>query len=221
MTTNPILLKAGFLILGLHLTLASSAHAGGPALLDLPITGLNAKNGPQLVEQLSTRLEDKLGPHGQVSLAAAGRDGLVRIRLGWNRIVTLDDVDRALQGTEFRIDRNQLQFFGVVRLEVKGIKDLAALETALAPEADQKNLLTRPLKEGTTAITITDPRRDPGNLFTHRDLIRIVKEHGGQLTSINWGNTDAEGVTERENVSFHCRQPYGARLLSSATLPAR
>lgn len=221
MTTNPILMKAGLLLVGLHLTVVSTAQAGGGAYLDLPVTGLTNRTGPQLIEQLSSGLEPKLGKHGKVTLPTAGRDGTVRILLGWNRILTLDDVDEALKGSEFRVDRNQLQFFGAIRLEVKGIDDLDALKKALFPEGSEHSFFSRNGAEATTVLTITSARRGQNALFTHRELQRIMGEQGGQLTSINWGNTDALGVTEAENTCFHCRDPYGARRLERTALTAK
>ena len=202
MKTNPTnTMKAALMALAL----TTAAYAGGPALLQLPVEGVTPKNSAQC-EKL---LEEKLGPVLANWKNGAGGDdvkmlvkdslNLIQLRPGRDQL-SLGDVEKALKGSPFSIKRDQLQYVGVVQLQIGEMKDHKKFVSKLAA-LDGKNLvtMTEKSKGGGLLITLRDPKYGIGVVISHQRLTSFLTENKVKLNSISWCGR------------FHCGAPFGAR----------
>ena len=201
MKTNPTTtLKAALIALALSAT----AHAGGPALLQLPVEGVTPKNSAQC-EKL---LEEKLGPSlsnwnngaqgGDVQMLVKDSQNLIQLRPG-RAPLSLADIETVLKGSPFSIKRDQLEFIGVMHVQVGKMNDHEKFAEQLAA-IDGKNLMaySEVTKDGNVMITLTLHNKG----VTHKRLTSYLTENKVDLIAISWSGR------------FHCRAPFGARLVT-------
>ena len=226
MTKNTTPMRTGLLALALQCGIAASALAGGPALLELPLEGVTKDNRAQCI----ALFEKKMGKYltgwdparftRDVTLVDAANTTSIRLRLGAGH-VSLSAIEEVLAGSPFSIVREQLEFHGVLRLELKNVTDAQAMASSLAT-LDGKNLLffAKSNDDGSTSITLSDPKRQSAPLFTHERLTTHIRKTGVQLVSINWGLSPGSAI-EGDNLNFHCRPAYGARPIKSGNIAVR
>lgn len=126
-------IKTGLVALALQFGIVAGAHAGGPALLQLPLEGVTAKNSTQYTKLI----EEKLGvvvsgwnnsASGNREKVKDGSTNVIQFQLG-RKDALLSDVEKVLEGSPFTIKREELEYFGVVQLRIGKIADHEKLTT--------------------------------------------------------------------------------------------
>lgn len=216
MTANKTPLQAGLLALGIQIASITSSLAGGAALLELPINGVTPENSKQCVKLFEDQLGDVLSgwtntSSRDVSLIEHGTYTSIRMRLGRGHI-SLTKVEEILEGSPFSLKREQLEFVGVIRLRLEKVDDPEKFAAAIA-KIDGKNLRhqSATTEDGQVIVTLSERNNDDTPLFTHQRLRNFLDAQGAKLVAIDWGISPEKSWTDRENIYFHCRKPYGAR----------
>ncbi len=204
-------MKTGLAALVVQIGIIAGAHAGGAAVLHLPIEGVTAKNFDQCAELLREKFAPALLDWKGVDVKLIKDEGhnLVQLRPERGHL-SLGEVEKALVGSPFSIKRDQLEYLSSIRLRIGKTADPEKLANALVT-LDGKKLHTRIRedRDGSFLITLRDPRVDRGKsipLFTHQRLTSYLSKNKVKLISISWGN------------SFHRGAPFGARLSAAAAV---
>lgn len=218
MKTNQltIMMKTALVAFALQLGVIASTQAGGPAILQLPIEGLTAKNSDQCVKLFETKFASVLSSwdNGDVKMIKVGSTHFVQLRPELGHI-SLSDVEKALKGSPFSINREQLMYISVIQLRIGKIENHKKLVHALAT-LDGKKLTgySRKHEDGTITITLFSPELNKAHeeaglvhpLFSHKRLTGYLSKNKVKLISISWGNNHHRGA------------PFGARLATTAVV---
>lgn len=191
------------------LALTAVANAGGPALLQLPVEGVTSKNS----DQCEKLLEEKLGPvlsnwnnparGGDVRMIVEKPTNLVQLRPGRSQL-SLGEIEKALKGSPFSINREQLVYVGVVQFEIGKMEDHEKLVSKLGElDGVKMGVSAEKNKDGTILITLSDPQHRAGVIVTHKRLAGFLAENNLELNAVSWSGR------------FHCRAPFGARTKAS------
>jgi len=198
-------IKAGLVALALQLGIVACVYGGGPGRLRLPVEGLTAKNSKQCIKLVEEKLNDFLAKgsgttsgRGHVHFVKDGSANLIQLSFVRGK-VSLSEIEKALEGSSFSINRDKLEFVGVVQLRIEKIASHEKLISALANLDDQKlRFQTEKDKDGSLLITLRDQKLAGDPLLTHQRLTSYLSENKVKLISISWGAT-------------HCSAPFGAR----------
>jgi hypothetical protein len=202
--------KAGLGALALQLGIVAGLDAGGPGRLQLPLAGVTAKNGNQCIKLFEEKLGDFLtrangtSPgRGHVVMVKKGSTNLIQISFARGQI-SLSEVEKALEGSPFSINREEFEHVGLVQLRIGKIANHEKLIGALA-DVDGKKLRSQVVKDkdGSLLITLRDRKLMGSPLFTHQRLTSFLSKSKINLIEISWGAT-------------HCSAPFGARPVAAA-----
>jgi hypothetical protein len=196
-----------------------STFAGGPGLLKLPVEGLTSQNQQQCEQLLQSKLKEQLVQENnwKYGYALVGENDGTHILVNpGSSTVSLAEIEKALEGSPYRIDRNQLLFRGVVRIEASKQLDAKALRTALSDGGTGVNVTERTLKDGSHSFVVNTLKREGAPLLSYRDLMAVVKKQHAELHSISWGVDKSQKESE-EMGTWMCRAPFGASRVSEAT----
>jgi hypothetical protein len=142
--------------------------AGGPPWLCLPVEGVTADNAGVLTALIKTEMNAKIWPHGQDVVKIGQHENQHYLSFAMQQDVTLDEIEAALEGSEFSIPRDRLRLFGHAILELDAPKTqskelVAALEDVeyvSINEADEKNGFLRITVEVPYPTNDGHPTRD-------------------------------------------------------------
>ena len=200
---------------GLFLTYAPAAHAGGPALLRLPVDGITEENQAACIALLEEKLKDQLMRTGDHVTIQDG--GNVQFQLGVDSPISLNTVRESLAGSDFKIPTHRLILTGTVRLEVGGAEDPQGIADALRP--DKSTIIeVKEFDDGTATILIGERSRHTEQrrarpLRALRDVERIVAKHDAKLLDVRWGS-EAKKYGQEDHMHWFCRDPYGVERIS-------
>ncbi|MGI9243888.1 MAG: hypothetical protein ACR2RV_24035 [Verrucomicrobiales bacterium] len=212
----PKQMKASLVAFALQLAIVASAHAGGPAILQLPIEGVTEENSHQCAKLFEEKFRPVLtswnkpvaGGYLGARMIKNGATNLIVLRPERGEI-SLSEIDKALKGSPFTVKREQLEYIRLMQLRIGKIKDHEKLVKALAT-LDGKKLLTDTVEDtdGSLFITLSVPHPERGKsdpLITHQRLSRFLSKNKINLIEISWGQNLHRG---------NC--PFGARLAAVA-----
>lgn len=222
-------MKASLAAFALQLGVIASVHAGGASVLQLPIEGVTTENS----DQCAKLFEEEFAPvlinwkNGDVKIIKNGASNLVVLRPERGQI-SLSDVEKALEGSPFTIERERLEYFSLVRVCIGKIADHEKYVRALAT-LDGKKLQTHVVEnaDGSLWVTLRDPTRNTTiplvekrkrALITHGRLTSFLSENKISLVAISWGHhrldySESYSETYGKSYSEVWRgESYGARL---------
>lgn len=148
------------LAFALTIVLASHAHAGGPPRLNLPLAGVDEASASACKDLLSAKLKNAnwKGDAAQwngVNVFQRGDQWYLGFYMKDD--VSLADVEAALKGSTFAVDREHMRLFGHVTLVIKtDAGNDKAIETAIA-SIPQASVVKTERKDGDLLATIAMP----------------------------------------------------------------
>lgn len=215
-------MKASLAALALQFGVVGFVHAGGASVLHLPIEGVTATNS----DECTKLLQEKFAPvllvwkDAAVKTIKDGSTNMVQLRPERGSI-SLGDVEKALKGSPFAINRDQLEYFSLLRLRIGKIESHEKHVEALAT-LDGKKLQKHSVEneDGSVWITLRDPIRNKAVtlaekrkqvLVTHERLTEYCSENEIKLIEISWGNVPGLEPSGRSYVEVWRGNTYGAR----------
>lgn len=226
-------IKASVVALALQFTAVASVHAGGATLLHLPIAGVTAENRDRCAELFAEKFRPVLidWKNGDVKMTKEGSSDVVVLRPDRGQI-SLSDVESALEGSPFTIERERLEYFGLLRICIKETADYEKHTDALAT-LDGKKLQTHVVEtaDGEVWITLRDTTRNTmlppaekrkRSIITHARLTEYLSENELSLVAILWGRHPldySEPFRETNGKSYAEAwrgEAYGARPAATA-----
>jgi hypothetical protein len=215
-------MKASLAALALQFGVVGIVHAGGASVLHLPIEGVTATNSDQCTELLQEKFAPVLlaWKDEAVKIVKDGSTNMVQLRPERGPI-SLGDVEKALKGSPFSINRDQLEYFSMLRLRIGKIESHEKHVEALAT-LDGKTLQKRSVEneDGSVWITLRDPIRNKAItlaekrkqvIITHERLTEYCSENDIKLIEISWGNIHRRMPSGRSYAEVWRGNSYGAR----------
>ncbi len=152
--------RTSYLAIALTLVLSARAQAGGPPRLNLPLTGVDQANAAACKELLASNLKNVEWEGNQAQWNGYNvfqRGDQWYLGFYMKDDVSLSEIEAALKGSSFAIDREHMRLFGHVTLAIK--TDAAndkAIEKALAA-LPQASIVEMKRNEGELLATIAMP----------------------------------------------------------------
>jgi hypothetical protein len=182
--------------------LPSTALAGGPPRLCLPVDGVTAATADDCAGRIANALGKRI--EGKVVVRENEKQWYVLFHYDSKR-VTLDELDRALQGSAFSIPRDKLRLFGHVMLEIKIDEDSAAVQNLLADLKKVKHLTIEESKRdgGMLIVTAVMPYPAARARDSEGFAVRPISEERFGAEPSDFAPRTASPVTARDLPGYH------------------